>query len=246
MKNNFKNIFIIIGLIASVMVILGGLMGWFSFPSDLRESVRNSSEVQEILNAKKSMSMFIGFVCLALVLLAARLRKLFLPIIILLLSGYIAFATLNHLREKSDLKDFDISLAPGYWISMAGSLALLVAAVGIIINILKKPQPVGAALPQMPSTNTSPVGQVLGTPNIPPTPPALANNPVYSEPTVPPVPQTPMPNPMPQQPQVSPTAPAPHQPQQQVPYPIPPQPNPTANETTLANTPPNTTPPPTI
>lgn len=221
MKNNFKNIFVIIGLVASVMVILGGLIGWFSFPSDLQETVRNSSEMQESLNAKKSVSMFVGFMCLALVVLAARFRKIFLPIIILLLSGFVAFATLNHLREKSDLKDFDITMAPGYWMSMIGSLALLAAAVGIIINILKKPQPVGAALPQMPS-NQAPsmpfmAGPVPNVPEAPQIPPAPVNPP--ADPGVaPPIPQplaAPIP-PQPPQPLAS-APPAPQPLQQEVP-----------------------------
>lgn len=241
MKNNFKNIFVIIGLAASVMVILGGLMGWFSFPSDLKTLVSNSSEMQESLNAKKTVSMFVGFICLALVVLAARFRKLFLPIIILPLSGFIAFAALNHLREKDELKDFDVTMAPGYWISMIGSLALLAAAVGIIINILKKPQPVGAALPPMPSNQapampfmSGPVPNVPDAPQIPPTP----VNPPVSPPADPGV-APPMPQP--------PAAPIPPQPPQQIPstpYPQPnPAPAPPPNETP---TPPNITPPPAV
>lgn len=235
MKNNFKNVFVVIGLVASIMVVLGGLIGWFSFPPNLQELTSSDQALRETINAVKGVSMFVGIVCLALVVLAARFRKLFLPIIILPLSGFIALAVLNNLRSIGKLKDYDIAVAPGYWISMVGSLALLAAAVGIIINILKKPQPANAVLPQMPSNQTPVMSPVTGsvssvlntpTPQMPPTP--------VSPPVSPGV-TSPMPQP--------PAVPIPPQPSQQIPTPSYRQPTPTPppNET-----PPTITPPPPV
>lgn len=114
--------------IACLVAALGAAMGWFSIENQF---VRDLAESE--LATKQNLSIAISVGCLGLTALAAKLSKKPLAIVAALIGIYGLVLIMNQKPDAAIAEQIGLLVKPGYWLSIAGTLAMMIgnAIIGI-------------------------------------------------------------------------------------------------------------------
>lgn len=114
-------LFISVG-IACLIAALGAAMGWFSIENKL---VRDLAQGE--LGNKQNLSIAISVGCLGLTILAAKLAKKPLAIVAALVGIYGLILIMNQKPDAVIAEQIGLLVKPGYWLSIAGTLVMMIA-----------------------------------------------------------------------------------------------------------------------
>ncbi len=121
-----KPLFIVL-LAAAALTIVGAVMGWFSIGSQF---VRMMAEDE--LAKKQSLAIGITLVSLGLCVVAAATKKQRVAFAAVVASVYGLVMIVNQKPDPDVIEKIALTVNPGYWMSIVGTLAMIVA--GVIIG----------------------------------------------------------------------------------------------------------------
>ncbi len=121
-----KPLFVVL-LAAAALTILGAMLGWFSIGSQF---VRMMAEDE--LAKKQSLAIGITIVSLALCTVAAATKKQRVAFAAVVASVYALVMIVNQKPDPDVIEKIALSVNPGYWMSIVGTLVMIVA--GVIIG----------------------------------------------------------------------------------------------------------------
>ncbi len=121
-----KPLFVVL-LAAAALTILGAMLGWFSIGSQF---VRMMAEDE--LAKKQSLAIGITIVSFALCTVAAATKKQRVAFAAVVASVYALVMIVNQKPDPDVIEKIALSVNPGYWMSIVGTLVMIVA--GVIIG----------------------------------------------------------------------------------------------------------------
>ena len=121
-----KPLFIVL-LAAAALTIVGAQLGWFSIGSQF---VRMMAEDE--LAKKQSLAIAITVVSVALCIVAAATKKQRVAFAAVVASVYGLVMIVNQKPDPDVIEKIALTVNPGYWMSIVGTLVMIVA--GVIIG----------------------------------------------------------------------------------------------------------------
>lgn len=138
MTKLFKNPAVLTTLIANFVLVLGGLIGWFTLSAALNAAdVASGNTLQQNIDAKKTAAIVIGVACILVTLVVAKWQKRWLQVVALLLDAFLVFATYNQLHDKATAESYGIHYGLGYWLSLVGAVVATLGCIAVIATVRK-------------------------------------------------------------------------------------------------------------
>lgn len=119
---HYKKPIVLSIITASALAMVGAALGWFTIENQL---VRELAESE--LGNKQNISIAISFVCAGLTLLAAKTNKQRLTFIGTALGLYGLILIINQKPDAAIAEQIGLLVKPGYWMSIGGTLVMLIA-----------------------------------------------------------------------------------------------------------------------
>lgn len=125
---NLKQPLFIATASAIAITMLGATLGWFSIENEIVRSLAESE-----LGKKESLAIALSVGTLGAIILAAK-AKFRLAFIATIVSIYELIMIINQKPEDAIATQIGVTTEIGYWLSIAGTLAVIVASVIIGIK----------------------------------------------------------------------------------------------------------------
>lgn len=143
MKEKFKNPFVIVALVSSLLMLLGALLGWVNLnetakvANDLEVSL-GGEDIKSYMSERTTVVAILGGISVLVTAVTAWFRLRFLQIIVVLISLFAAAIAYNQLPESIPSQVPGASFLPGFWLSLIFGTVLVISSIGIIITVRKQ------------------------------------------------------------------------------------------------------------